>query len=105
VFWTRVDIEQGTEVQSSTGAVTRTWATLHDDVEARLLPLVVDEKVQGWATPEEQAYEVHLRGAWPDVEPLMRVVADGVAYDIRRVLQPPPFGEPTTVLATVREVP
>lgn len=105
MFWTRVDIEQATESQSGTGAVVLSWSALHEDVEARLLPLTQDEKAQGWATPEEHAYEVHLRGAWPDVVPLMRVLADGVHYDIRKVTQPPPFGEPSTVLATVREVP
>ena len=105
MFWTRIDIEEGEQSRSGTGAVVLAWEVLHDEVEARVLPLVVDEKALTWATAEEDAYEVHLRGAWPDVEPRMRVVCEGVAYDIRQVIQPPPFGEPVTVLRTVREVP
>ena len=105
MFWQRVDIENYTESQSATGAVVPTWAALHEDVEARVLPLVVDEKAVAWATPEEDAHEVHLRGSWPDVRPRMRVVDGSTVYDIRQVIAAPPFGTPVTVLHVVRETP
>lgn len=104
MFWTRVDIEDYTEAQSATGAVTPNWSTSMEDVEARVLPLVTDEKAQGWATPDEEAYEVHLRGSQP-VRPRMRVLAAGTYYDVRQVIAPAPFGEPVTVLHVVRVTP
>jgi head-tail adaptor len=105
VFWQRVDIQTSTEVQTATGNPRLTWADFHVDVEARVLPLVVDEKLQVWATPEDDAYEVQLRGAHPDIRPRMRVVVGSDVYDIRHIVQPPPFGTPTTVLGTVRVTP
>ena len=105
-FWTRVDIQQRTATYSDTGAESLSWSPLLRGVEARLLPLMHDERLEAWATPEEQAYEVHLRGALPSVEPRMRVkVSDTEFFDIRDVQQPPPFGTPTTVLHAVRVLP
>ena len=105
MWWQRVDIQEASESQSESGAVISDWDTYLSDEEARLLPLVHDERTQAWATPEEQAYEVHLRGALSGIEPRMRVVADGDYFDIRQVIQPPPFGTPVTVLQTVRVLP
>lgn len=105
-FWTRVTVEQRTTSLTASGAESLSWAAVLEDVEARLLPLMHDERLEVWATPEEQAYEIHLRGALPSVEPRMRVkVSDTEAFDIRDVQQPPPFGTPTTVLHAVRVLP
>jgi len=104
-FWQRVDIQTSTEVQTGTGNPRLTWADYHVDVEARVLPLVSDEKLQVWATPEEDAYEVQLRGAHPDLDERMRVVVAGEVYEVRGVVQPPPFGTPVTVLHTVKVTP
>jgi hypothetical protein len=103
-YWQRVTIQDATQSQTGTGNVRLTWDDLEglEDVEARVLPLAVDEKAQDWATPEEDAYEVHLRGAWAAIRPRMRVVVGDDEYDIRRIVQPPPFGEPSTVLLTVK---
>jgi hypothetical protein len=35
----------------------------------------------------------------------MRVAIDSEVYDIRRILQPPPFGDPSTILQSVRVTP
>lgn len=104
MYWQRVDVEDAVETRTATGAVVSTWSTVHADVEARVLPVDTTEKSVAWATPEEAAHEVHLRGRW-DVDPTMRVMVDGVAFDVRRVLPPPPFGTPTTVLQCVRVTP
>lgn len=104
-YWQRVDVETSTEVQTATGNPRLSWSSYLTDVEARVLPLDVTEEQQDWATPQEDAYEVHLRGAFPDVRPRMRVVTPDGDYDIRRIRQPPPFGTPTTVLSTVRVTP
>lgn len=104
MYWQRVDVEDATATQSATGAEVLTWSSYIEDVEARLLPLVVDERLKDWATPEEAAYEVQLRGQ-QDVEPKMRLVSDSGYYDIRQVLQPPPFGEPCTILHVVKVTP
>ena len=104
MFWTRVDIEQSTEQQTATGNPRLVWAPHLADLEARVLPLVVDETREDWGTPQEDAYEVQLRGRH-DVRPRMRVSAGGQHYDIRKVMQPPPFGEPSTVLLTVLVTP
>lgn len=105
-FWTRVRIEQSTVFQTDTGNPRLVWETELDDVEARLLPLDSTDREESWATPGEDAYEVHLRHGHLGIRPRMRVVAtDGRAYDIRRVIEPPPFGDPTTVLQAVRTTP
>ncbi len=105
-YWQRVTVQSPTLSQTDTGAeVKAPWVDHLADVEARLLPLVESEKDTAWATPEEQAYEVQLRGAQPTVLANMRVVTDGQAFDIRQVTQPPPFGTPTTVLHAVLVTP
>jgi hypothetical protein len=108
MFWQRVTVEQGTESQTATGAVVYDWAppgAEFQDMEARVLPLATTEKPQGWATPEEDAYEIHLRhGGW-EVRPLMRVRVGSEVYDVRNVVEPPPFGTPSTVLQCVKETP
>ena len=104
-FWTRVTVQQRTTSLTATGAESLAWADVTVDVEARLLPLMHDERLDAWATPEEQAYEIHLRGARA-VEPRMRVkVSDTEFFDVRDVQQPPPFGTPTTVVHAVRVLP
>lgn len=104
-FWTRVDIQDADHLQTATGNVRLTpWTTVAHDVEARVLPLAVEEGIKQWATPEEDAYEIQLRGAW-SIRPRMRVLVGSMAYDIRNIIQPPPFGTPTTVLQTVRVTP
>lgn len=104
-FWTRVTVEVGTPSQTATGNERLSWATLYADVEARVLPLEVDEVRQTWATPEEDAYEIHLRGAYPAIRPKMRVFVDLDEFDIRNIVQPPPFGDPVTRLGVVRITP
>lgn len=104
-FWQRVDIEQSTETQTSTGNPRLSWSSYATEVAARVLPLEVTEDQEDWATPQEDAYEVQLRGAWPDIRPRMRVVVEGADYDIRKIRTPPPFGDPSTVLLTVRITP
>ncbi len=104
-FWQRVDVEQSTETQTATGNPRLSWSSYLTDVEARVVAVDTTEEQQDWATPQDDAYEVHLRGAFPDVRPRMRVVVEGADYDIRRIRQAPPFGEPTTVLETVRVTP
>lgn len=103
-FWQRVDIEDRTPSQSSTGAEVLAWAPALTDVEARLLPLAHSEEDMQWATPEEEAFRVQLRGQQA-VEPTMRLLADGIYYDVRKVTQPPPFGTPVTVLYAVKVTP
>jgi hypothetical protein len=110
MYWQRVTIEDSTEVQTATGNPRREWTTFLADVEARVLPLVVDERAETWATPEEDAYEVQLRVADPDtrasLRPRMRVRLDDGSYlDVRRIALPPPFADPTVVLRTVRVTP
>jgi hypothetical protein len=100
-----VTIEEPTETQTDSGNVRYTWSAVLSDVEARVLPLVVAEERKTWATPEEDAYEIQLRGAHPTLRPLMRVAIDSEVYDIRRILQPPPFGDPSTILQSVRVTP
>lgn len=104
-YWQRVTVQSRTVALSATGAEQLTWADLLADIEARVAPLVHDETLQSWATPEEQAYQVQLRGAQSSVEPRMRITIDGDAFDIREVIQPPPFGTPTTVCNTVKVLP
>lgn len=104
-FWQRVDIQTSTEVQTGTGNPRLVWADWSVDVEARVLPLVVGDQQLAWSTPEEDAYEVQLRGAHPDLRPRMRVVYGGEAYEVRHIVQPPPFGTPVTVLQCVRVTP
>ena len=106
MFWTRVDIEDATTEQTGTGNVRPvSWAPVESDVEARLLPLTVTEERTVWATPEEDAYEVQLRGSWLGFRPRMRVSAEGEVYDIRRIIVPPPFGTPVTTLLCVKVTP
>jgi len=104
-YWERVTVEDPTEERTDTGAVTYTWATHLADAEARVLPLDISERDEDWARPEEDAYEVQFRGASLGLRPRMRVVAGSDYYDIRRILEPPPFGTPTTVAWTVRHTP
>lgn len=104
-FWTRVTIQNSTETQTETGNPRLTWEDVLEDVEARLLPLVSTDREESWATPEEDAYEVHVRHGVLGIRPRMRVVAGDVAYDIRRIAEPPPYGDPTTVLMCVRVTP
>lgn len=104
-FWQRVTIEDTTPVQTGTGNVRDVWSPLLEGIEARVLPLNVGEEQQTWATPEEDAYEVELRGAVAGLRPRMRVVIDAAAYDIRHIIQPPPFGTPVTILQCVRVTP
>lgn len=98
-------IQDRTEVRTPTGNTRFTWFDAASNVEARVLPLAVSEGQEQWFTPEEDAYEVQLRGAQPSLRPRMRVVVGADYYDIRHVLQPPPFGTPTTVLQTVKVTP
>lgn len=105
MYWQRVTIQESIVFVTDTGGRRFTWSDLLSDAEARVLPLISDETRKTWATPEEDAYEIQLRGAHPEVEPPMRAVVDGVHYDIRHVIQPPPFGTPTTVLQAVRVTP
>lgn len=104
-YWQRVDIESPAQSQTATGNVREIFSVLLEDVEARVLPRIVDEKLETWATPEEDAHEIQLRGSWLAIRPRMRVVHEGAVYDIRRIIQPPPFGEPSTILQTVRVTP
>ena len=108
-FWTRVTIEEATEQQTATGNVRMTWESFEEDIEARVLPLDTTETRLNWATPEEDAYEVQLRGAWRGIRPTMRAIIGTDTgtdiYDIRRMIQPPPFGDPVTVLQCVRVTP
>lgn len=105
MFWQRVTIQDVTESQTGTGHVRLTPDVLLEDVEARILPLVVDERAERWATPEEDAYEIQLRHAHVGIRPRMRVVVDEAIYDIRRILQPPPFADPVTILQCVKVTP
>ena len=50
----------------------------------------------------EDAYRVHVRGVHPEITTAMRVLDGSDAYDIRRVVPPPPFGTPVVVLDTVK---
>lgn len=104
-YWQRVTVQQRTTTKSGTGAEVVSYATRLADIEARVGPLLHGEELQQWATPEEQAYEVQLRGSQPTVEPRDRVLVGSIAYDVRQVLLPLPFGTPTTVLHVVRELP
>jgi len=103
-YWQRVTIQSKAATYTDTGAEVPGWADALADVEARVSPLAHDEKLQTWATPEEQAYEVHLAGV-VGVEPHQRLAIDGDYFDIREVLVPPPFGTPTTVLHVVKVTP
>jgi head-tail adaptor len=105
MFWTRATIERSTASQSATGAEVLAWADVLADAEARLLPLVTEESDQQWATPEESAYEVHLRGGGLGIQARDRVAYDGRSFDVRKVTEPPPFGEPITILGVVEIVP
>lgn len=105
MYWQRVDVQEGAETQTPTGNVRLgPWTDVFSDVEARLLPVTTTETLLDWATPEEDAYEVQLRGELAIV-PRMRVLSDGDAYDIRKVTIPPPFGTPTTILHVVKVTP
>lgn len=104
-YWTRVTVQSRTTTMSDTGAERLAWADRLLDVEARVSPLAHDERLEAWATPEEQAYEVQLRGSQEAVVPRDRVVMDGSYFDVRQVMTPPPFGTPTTVLHVVRVTP
>ena len=103
-YWQRVTLQTNTPTYSDTGAEVAGWADALADLEARVSPLAHDEKLQVWATPEEEAYEVQLRGVVA-AEPHQRLVHDGSFYDIREVLTPPPFGTPATVLHVVKVTP
>ena len=105
MFWTRAAIERSTASQSATGAEVLSWASVISSAEARLLPLVTEESVQQWAIPEESAYEVHLRGSGLGIQARDRVSYDGRYFDVRKVTEPPPFGEPITILGAVEIVP
>lgn len=104
-YWTRVTVQDGTETQTGTGNPRLTWTDVLENVEARAMPLTTDEQQERWATPEEDAYEVHLRHGALGIRPRMRVIIDGEAYDIRKVIEPPPFGTPTTILQCVKVTP
>lgn len=105
-MWQRVAVQEPTEVRTAAGAVTYTWADMAglESVPARVLPSV-REQPGPEMTVVEDAYEVHLAGAYPEVRPEMRVLDGAVAYDVRRVVPPPPFGTPVTVLEAVRVAP
>lgn len=104
-FWTRVSVDDLTEERTDTGAVSKLWSEYIADAEARVLPLNVNESDEEWATPEEDAYEVQFRGAVAALRPRMRVNVGSDVYDIRRILQPPPFGTPTTIAWAVKVTP
>jgi len=104
-YWSRATVQDSTDEQTDTGAVTHAWTDWLSDAEVRVLPLDVNETDEQWARPEEDAYEVQFRGAVSGLSPRMRVIVDAEAYDIRRILQPPPFGTPTTVAWTVKVTP
>ena len=104
-YWQRVDVQRRTTTMSETGAEQLAWTDRLLNVEARVSPLTHTEQLESWATPEEQAYEVQLRGSQGAVEVSDRVLLDGVAYDVRQVMTPPPFGTPTTVLLAVLVTP
>lgn len=101
-YWQRVTVQQRTTTKSTTGAEVVSYTTRLADLEARVAPLVHTEALEQWATPEEQAYEVQLRGRQPAVDLRDRVLIGSDVYDIREVLLPPPFGTPTTVLHVVQ---
>ena len=106
-FWQRVTIQDSTVTLTATGNPRLDWEDVDGltDREARLLPLVVAESKMAWATPEEDAYECQLRGPATGVRPRMRVVIGDAAYDIRGIIEPPPFGDPVTVLHVVLVTP
>ena len=104
-YWQRVTVQARTTTYTASGAEADSYADRHTDIEARVSPMAWSEDLQQWATPEEQAHEVALRGAQLQVEPRDRLLVDGVAYDVREVITPPPFGTPTTVLHVVRVLP
>lgn len=104
-YWTRATVQDNVESQTDTGATIYSWSDWLADAEVRVLPLAVNEAELEWARPEEDTYEVQFRGAVDGLRPRMRVVVDSAAYDIRRILEPPPFGTPTTIAWAVRVTP
>lgn len=103
-YWERADVESFTETQTATGNIRYSWSELISDVEARVLPLDHTETDQDWALPEEEAYEIQLRGSL-DVHVRDRITIDSRPYDVRRVRVPPPFGTPTTIAYVVLVTP
>ena len=102
-MWQTVTIEEPTPVIGSSGGRTASWAAVAGltDVQARVLA-VLNEDHDSEMTVLEDAYEVHVRGVHPEITTEMRVVDGADAYDIRRVVPPPPFGTPVVVLDTVK---
>ena len=103
MMWQTVTIQSPTKVIGSSGGRTPSWADVPGlvDLQARVLA-VLNEDHDSEMTVLEDAYEVHVRGVHAEITTRMRVLDGSTAYDIRRVVPPPPFGSPVVVLETVK---
>lgn len=77
-------IQQATESQNNIGDVTHTWANLsgHVDLRCRIAPASGNEVKQASQIYAEYTHIVALAGAYTTVTEAMRVIVDGVTYDI-----------------------
>lgn len=84
----RVAIQERVEGQQDTdsGAIPWTWETVHSNVPAQKLPLSAREFEAAAAIQAEQSVRFVLR--WmPGIIPKMRLLMDGIAYNINGVLE------------------
>jgi hypothetical protein len=92
-FPSRCTIQAGAEVRSASGSPAYTWTAMPDliDVQCMVAPFNRETPTgQNEAKLESMVYltvthHCLLRGLYTEIEPRMRAVVDGEAYDIQAV--------------------
>lgn len=88
----RINIQTFTQAQDPvTGAVTATWATIHENVPCAIEPLSVKDYMQSQAVQSDVKVRVVFRYL-PNLEPSMRFVGTSGAY-LGEIFNPEGFFE------------
>jgi SPP1 family predicted phage head-tail adaptor len=94
----RVDIEVfGVTVDSNTGAVSEEWTTFAENVPAEIMPMSGREFVAASAIQAGVNTKITIRYI-DGVLPAMRVVHEGVFYNIKAVLPDPTLRRHITLM-------
>ena len=87
-FWpSSCDIEGSTATQDAYGEPVETWADVAGltGIDCAKAPLSAVERQAAQFTATDQAWNVLLRGAYPEITTRHRAVIDGTTFDIERV--------------------
>ncbi len=94
----RVDIQNFTTVQdSNTGAVADTWADVHENIAAEVMPMSGREFVAAQAIQAGVTTKIVIRYV-AGIEPRMRVVHGSDIYNVKAVLPDPTLRRHLTLM-------